>query len=55
MTCSDCKIKMKYLPEIFDKWGNIVMRDPVVYKCPRCLHEIEAEPIDQYQADPNIS
>ena len=43
MKCPDCKIEMDMLPEVMDKWGNIVMRDPVVYKCPKCRIEIEDE------------
>ena len=41
MKCPDCKIPMTWEGEMMSKDGEIVMRQNLLWKCPKCKIEIE--------------
>ena len=43
MNCPDCKVSMAWSGEMMGKDGEIVMRENLLWKCPKCGIEIEEE------------
>lgn len=43
MDCPDCKVPMIWNGEMMGKDGAIIMREKLLWKCPKCRLEIEED------------